>query len=79
MFVCMSVCCGRPYNKLQHLNASVIRSGDYLAIARLDGLDPMIMFGTGGRTGHSAVRGAYDQGCRRLSLTLEHVVVAVDG
>jgi hypothetical protein len=32
-----------------------VRSGDYLAVTRFDGLDPMIMFGTGGRTGHSAV------------------------
>lgn len=83
-----------PFGKLNLLNASTVRSGDYLAIARLDGLDPMIMwvtmelgwyqrglhtfscepvpspspppspsyllpstrrFGTGGRTGHSAV------------------------
>ena len=32
-----------PFGKLNLLNASTIRSGDYLAIARLDGLDPMIM------------------------------------
>jgi len=44
-----------PFGKTNLLNASLIRSGDYLAIARLDGLDPMVMFGTGGRTGHSAV------------------------
>ena len=25
------------------------------AVARLDGLDPMVMFGTGGHTGHSAL------------------------
>ncbi len=37
------------------IDASLIKSGDYLAIARFDGLDPMIMWGTGGRTGHSAV------------------------
>ena len=35
--------------------ASEIKSGDYLAILRLDGLDPLIMWGTGGHTGHTAV------------------------
>eukprot|EP00009_Paramoeba_aestuarina_P013506 CAMPEP_0201523808 /NCGR_PEP_ID=MMETSP0161_2-20130828/20935_1 /ASSEMBLY_ACC=CAM_ASM_000251 /TAXON_ID=180227 /ORGANISM="Neoparamoeba aestuarina, Strain SoJaBio B1-5/56/2" /LENGTH=514 /DNA_ID=CAMNT_0047923025 /DNA_START=96 /DNA_END=1640 /DNA_ORIENTATION=- len=34
---------------------SDIKSGDYLAILRLDGLDPLIMWGTGGHTGHTAV------------------------
>ena len=32
-----------------------IKSGDFVAIYRLDGLDPLIMFGSGARTGHSAV------------------------
>lgn len=32
-----------------------IKSGDFVAIYRLDGLDPLIMFGSGSRTGHSAV------------------------
>jgi len=44
-----------PYGKHQYIPASQIRSGDYLAILRLDGLDPMIAFGSGGQTGHSAV------------------------
>jgi hypothetical protein len=30
-----------------------LRSGDYLAILRLDGLDPMIMYGTGSHSGHT--------------------------
>lgn len=32
-----------------------VRSGDYVAILRLDGLDPLIMWGVDGRTGHSAI------------------------
>jgi hypothetical protein len=31
-----------PYGKQQVIDRSLIRSGDYLAIMRLDGLDPMI-------------------------------------
>jgi hypothetical protein len=32
-----------------------IKSGTYLGITRLDGLDPMVMVGTGSRFGHTAV------------------------
>ena len=45
-----------PFAGPQALPASSINSGDYFAILRFDGLDPMIGFGTGfGATGHSAV------------------------
>jgi len=44
-----------PFGGAVNVDTSNIKSGDYLAIARLDGLDPMIMFGTGGVTGHSAI------------------------
>ncbi|CAI2364269.1 unnamed protein product [Moneuplotes crassus] len=37
------------------LDESEIHDGDYFAITRLDGLDEIIMWGTGGRTGHSTV------------------------
>jgi len=37
------------------IDKSKVKSGDYLAILRLDGLDPLIMWGTGGHTGHTAV------------------------
>lgn len=43
------------FNQTVTLRTSDVGPGDYLAIARLDGLDPMVMFGTGGVTGHSAV------------------------
>jgi len=33
----------------------MIQSGDYFAVMRLDGLDPMIMYGTGSHSGHSVV------------------------
>jgi len=37
------------------LDESEIHDGDFLAITRLDGLDEIIMWGTGGRVGHSTV------------------------
>ena len=37
-----------------------IQSGDYFAVMRLDGLDPMIMFGTGSRSGHSVMAMRFD-------------------
>jgi len=37
-----------------------VQSGDYFAVMRLDGLDPMIMFGTGSRSGHSVVALRFD-------------------
>jgi hypothetical protein len=45
-----------PFARVTPIDAASVRSGDYLAILRFDGLDPMIGFGTGfGGTGHSAV------------------------
>jgi hypothetical protein len=41
--------------KVLALNKTEIHSGDYIAIHRYDGLDPLIMFGTGSHTGHSAI------------------------
>ena len=32
-----------------------MKSGDYFAVLRLDGLDPMIMYGTGSHSGHSVM------------------------
>jgi type III secretory pathway component EscR len=37
------------------LDESLIHSGDYFAISRLQGADTIIMYGTGGMTGHTAV------------------------
>ncbi|CAI2364448.1 unnamed protein product [Moneuplotes crassus] len=37
------------------LDESEIHDGDFLAITRLDGLDEIIMWGTGGRVGHSTM------------------------
>jgi hypothetical protein len=37
-----------------------IQSGDYFAVMRLDGLDPMIMYGTGSRSGHSVMALRFD-------------------
>jgi len=38
-----------------NFDISEIKTGDFVAIYRLDGLDPMIMLGTGSHIGHSAV------------------------
>lgn len=34
---------------------SLIQSGDFIAISRLDGLDPIIMLGSGTHAGHSTM------------------------
>ena len=36
-------------------NESEIKSGDFFSITRLDGLDPMIMWGTGSFSGHTGI------------------------
>ena len=43
------------WNKSNYLNQDEIKSGDYFSITRLDGLDPMIMWGTGSFSGHTAI------------------------
>ena len=42
------------------IDESLIQSGDYLAVLRLDGLDPMIMYGTGSHSGHSVMALRFD-------------------
>lgn len=37
------------------IDPSLVHSGDFLGIIRLDGLDPMIAFGMGSTTGHTTV------------------------
>ena len=44
----------RPTNFV-YLNESEIHSGDFMAVMRLDGLDPLIMYGTGSHAGHSTM------------------------
>lgn len=44
-----------PFNTTVALDHTLLRSGTYLAITRLDGLDPLVAFGTMGATGHSAL------------------------
>ncbi len=43
------------WNKSKYFNEDEIKSGDYFSITRLDGLDPMIMWGTGSFSGHTAI------------------------
>lgn len=45
----------KPFNRSVTIDPSSLRSGDYLAIGKLDGLDPMIEWAIGGVTGHSAM------------------------
>ena len=42
------------------IEESLIQSGDFLAIMRLDGLDPIIMYGAGGHAGHSTMALRFD-------------------
>lgn len=45
----------RRTNTTQTLQADQIKSGSFLAVTRLDGLDEIIMYGSGSRVGHSTV------------------------
>jgi hypothetical protein len=38
----------------------LIQSGDYFAVLRLDGLDPIIMYGTGSHSGHTVMAQRFD-------------------
>ena len=44
----------RPIQKVE-IDESQIHSGDWLPITRFDGLDPMIMYGSGSHVGHSVM------------------------
>jgi len=44
----------RPTQKVT-IDESQVQTGDYFAVMRLDGLDPLIMYGTGSHSGHSVV------------------------
>lgn len=37
------------------IDKNIVKSGDFLVISRMDGLDPLIMVGSGGHSGHNAV------------------------
>jgi len=45
----------RKNDTIVNFDKKTIHSGDFLLISRMDGLDPLIMIGAGGRSGHSAV------------------------
>ena len=45
----------RRNNSVVNIDKNIIKSGDAIVISRLDGLDPLIMIGSGGRTGHTCV------------------------
>ena len=45
----------RRNNTLINIDKNIVKNGDAIVISRLDGLDPMIMIGSGGKTGHTCV------------------------
>jgi hypothetical protein len=49
----------RPIQKVT-IDENLIQSGDYFAVMRMDGLDPMIMYGTGSHSGHSVMALRFD-------------------
>uniref|UniRef100_A0A7S3MJI4 Uncharacterized protein n=1 Tax=Favella ehrenbergii TaxID=182087 RepID=A0A7S3MJI4_9SPIT len=49
----------RPTQKVD-IDPDLIQSGDFFGIMRLDGLDPMIMYGTGSRVGHNVMALRFD-------------------
>lgn len=44
-----------PFGKITAIDISTVHSGDNLQVLKLDGLDPLIAWGTGGRTGHTTI------------------------
>jgi hypothetical protein len=49
----------REINDIEY-DESNIQSGDFISIMRLDGLDPIIMLGTGSHAGHSVMALRFD-------------------
>ena len=45
----------RRENKIVNFDKNIIKTGDFVAISRMDGLDPLIMIGAGGHLGHTGV------------------------
>lgn len=51
----------RPINFVD-IDPSLVKSGDFLGVTRLDGLNPMIMYGTGSHIGHCTTALHFDDG-----------------
>ena len=45
----------RKNNTIVNIDKNIIKSGDVIIISRMDGLDPLIMIGSGSRAGHTCV------------------------
>ena len=43
-----------------HVDEDLIQSGDFFVIIRLDGLDPIVMWGTGSYAGHTVMALRFD-------------------
>ena len=52
----------RVRTELTDFDESLIKSGDTLVIMRMDGLDPLIMYGTGTHVGHCVMAMWYEDG-----------------
>lgn len=51
----------RPINFVD-IDQSLVKSGDFFGITRLDGLNPLIMYGTGSHIGHCTTALEFDDG-----------------
>lgn len=51
----------RPTNFVD-IDQSLVKSGDFFGITRLDGLNPLIMYGTGSHIGHCTTALQFDEG-----------------
>ena len=48
------------------LDESLIQAGDYFAVMRLDGLDQIVMYGTGSHSGHSVIAMRFEEDPQEL-------------
>lgn len=51
----------RPINFVD-IDESMVKSGDFFGVTRLDGLNPLIMYGTGSHIGHCTTALRFDDG-----------------
>eukprot|EP01101_Sappina_pedata_P000611 TRINITY_DN10808_c0_g1_i1.p1 TRINITY_DN10808_c0_g1~~TRINITY_DN10808_c0_g1_i1.p1 ORF type:complete len:556 (+),score=249.71 TRINITY_DN10808_c0_g1_i1:125-1792(+) len=69
----------RTNGTIVNIDPSTISSGDFIGITRLDGLDPMIVWGQGGTTGHTTVALEIDGELNICESTVTDVYWPTDG
>lgn len=60
----------RPIKRVE-IDETLIKSGDYFAVLRLDGLDPMIMYGMGSHAGHTTMALWFEEDGKRELYVVE--------